>query len=163
MKSHGVIGCLVVSMAVALWVAEMAAQAQSQDLVNALVQSSIEKLQQPAQITDPVRRFQNEVVRVAVPAARSLGVTFASDGAAELLTYLGSEPIASQLRIQARSGVAPTQAERDANEKRFVALLLAHAERDRLQITAQSVKRTQNTIEAIRPAGWFCPCWPFCK
>ena len=165
MNRRLITGCMLVSISVATLLTEPRAQAQVQsaDLVNALLRGSIEALPQPVQIADPVTRFQNEVVRVAVPTARSLGVTFAPDGANSLVGYLGSQAIASQLRDPGPPGVAPTQAQRDGNEKRFVALLLAHADREKLQITAESVKRTQNTIEAIRPAGWFCPCWPFCK
>ena len=139
------------------------AQAQPPDLVNALLKGSIEALPQPALVTDPVTRFQSEVVRVAVPAARSLGVTFAPDGATALLGYMASQPIASQLKDPGPPGTVPTAAQREGNEKRFVALLLAHADREKLQITAQSVKQTQSAIDAIRPLGWFCPCWPFCK
>jgi hypothetical protein len=164
MDSHFLTRCLLVGGVVATLFVEaprVHAQVQEMDLVNALLlKGPIEALPQPGQIADPVRRFQSEVVRVAVPAARSLGVTFAPDGANSLMGYLASPPIASLLR---EPGTAPPAGQRDGNERRFVALLLAHADREKLQITAESVKRTQGAIDAIRPSGWFCPCWPFCK
>lgn len=138
--------------------ARHAARATEQNvLMDALVKGvTIETTAMP---TDPVGRFQAEIINFAVPAARTLHISFQADGAQSLLDYTASGPIVDALKTPTR----PAQPLVVRNEQRFVALALAHADDSPagLMFTARSVEKLKATIR--QASSWFCPCWPFCK
>jgi len=134
------------------------AAAQQAALIEALVKNA--PIPAAAMPTDPVGKFQAEVVNLAVPAARSLRVQFQPDGAQSLLEYIGSGSVVDALKTPAGR---PEPAVIVRNEQRFVALALAHAEESAtgLLFTKTSVDKLKATVRQAQ--GWFCPCWPFCK
>ena len=77
-----------------------------------------------------------------------------------MLEYTSSGPVVDALKTPS---ARPPRPEVVQNEQRFVALALAHADQSAagLVFTAKSVEKLKATIR--QAAGWFCPCWPFCK
>jgi hypothetical protein len=138
--------------------ASRTAAAQEPALIDALVKNA--PIPAATMPTDPVGKFQAEVVNLAVPAARALRVQFQPDGAQSLLEYIGSGPVVDALKTPAGR---PEPAVIARNEQRFVALALAHSEESAtgLLFTKTSVDKLKATVRQAQ--GWFCPCWPFCK
>ena len=110
--------------------------------------------------SDPVGRFEAEIVNVAIPAAEALHVRFQPDGAQSLLDYIGTTGTIVE-KLKTPSG-RPAPAVIARNQQRFVALTLAHAEEtsNGLVFTARSTERLKLTLRQAA-TGW-CPCWPFC-